>query len=364
MNILVFPARLLVGITFLLSGLIKLNDPLGFSFKLEEYMSRGVLNLPFLEPYALPIALVLALAESMLGVLLLLGMYRIFTLRSLLGMMVFFLFLTFYSAYFHKVTDCGCFGDALKLTPWQSFYKDAALLALTLVLLARRKQIRPLFHPKISHAGLAVALAGFGFLAYYVLNHLPLIDFRPYKIGVHIPTAMAVPINAPQPVYEYRWTFNINGKEKTIATSGAFPSVNGTFTGVETVRVEKGYEPPIHDFSMERNGQDYTRELLGEERLLLITAYDLQKASEKGLKQVKEVADRALKAGYKVVAITASTPEEAVEVREKYRLPVDFYDTDQTTLKTIIRSNPGIVKLRRGTILQKLHYNDAAALSL
>ena len=128
MKYLVHLSRLLVGILFIISGLIKLNDPLGFSYKLEEYFSSDVLNLPFLEPYALAISLFVVIFEVVLGVFLLIGFKRKFTVWSLLGMIVFFTFLTFYSAYFDKVKDCGCFGDALKLTPWESFTKDVVLL--------------------------------------------------------------------------------------------------------------------------------------------------------------------------------------------------------------------------------------------
>jgi uncharacterized membrane protein YphA (DoxX/SURF4 family) len=130
MKILVGIIRIFVGILFIISGFIKLNDPLGFSYKLQEYFSAQVLNLEFLIPFALVIAIVLVIFELVLGIMLIIGYLPRFTLWSLLIMIVFFTFLTFYSAYFNKVTDCGCFGDALPLTPWQSFYKDVVLLVL------------------------------------------------------------------------------------------------------------------------------------------------------------------------------------------------------------------------------------------
>ena len=135
MKYLVQLCRILVGVTFIISGMIKLNDPMGFSFKLEDYFAPGVLNLPFLVPYALAFAIFVCIFEVVLGVTLLVGYKKKLTLWLLLAMLVFFGFLTFYSAYFNKVTDCGCFGDAIKFTPWQSFTKDLVLLALTLVVL-------------------------------------------------------------------------------------------------------------------------------------------------------------------------------------------------------------------------------------
>src|SRR5690606_12556954 len=134
MKILVTISRIIVGVLFIFSGFVKLNDPLGFSYKLQEYFSEQVLNIEFLIPFALVIAITLVIFELVLGIMLLIGYLPRFTLWSLLIMIVFFTFLTFYSAYFNKVTDCGCFGDAIPLTPWQSFYKDVILLILLFIL--------------------------------------------------------------------------------------------------------------------------------------------------------------------------------------------------------------------------------------
>src|SRR5210317_1542551 len=137
--------RLVVGIAFILSGLIKLNDPLGFSYKLEEYFSAEVLNLPFLIPYALAFALFVVVYEIVLGVFLLIGFKPKLTIWSLIAMILFFSFLTFYSAFFDKVKDCGCFGDAIKLSPWGSFIKDLIFLALLLPIYFGLKYVKPLF---------------------------------------------------------------------------------------------------------------------------------------------------------------------------------------------------------------------------
>src|SRR5690554_5161297 len=134
MRYLVGFSRIIVGLLFIFSGLIKLNDPVGFSFKLQDYFAPEVLDLGFLMPYTLLLAIVLVIFEVLLGMMLLLGSSKRFTLWSLLLMIVFFTFLTFYSAYYNKVTDCGCFGDAIPLTPWESFYKDIVLLILILII--------------------------------------------------------------------------------------------------------------------------------------------------------------------------------------------------------------------------------------
>ena len=134
MKYLIHISRIFVGALFIFSGLIKLNDPIGFSFKLEEYFGVTVLDLPLFEPYALVIAIFVVVFEVLLGVFLLIGYKPKFTVWSLLGMIIFFTFLTFYSAYYNKVTDCGCFGDAIKLTPWESFTKDIILLVFIIIL--------------------------------------------------------------------------------------------------------------------------------------------------------------------------------------------------------------------------------------
>src|SRR5690554_6294903 len=247
-------SRIFVGVLFIISGLIKLNDPVGFSFKLEDYFAQDVLNLPFLAPLALAIAVFVVIFEVVLGVMLLLGYKKKFTLWTLLLIIVFFTFLTFSSAYFNKVTDCGCFGDAIKLTPWESFFKDIVLLVLILLLFFGRKHLAPLFGNNTKRYTVAFALIACVIFAYYVLNHLPAIDFRPYKIGANIEEGMGIPEGAPTTIFDYAWKFKVNGEEKVIVTQGDYLTVEGEFIGVETKEVQKGYEPPIHDFTIEREG--------------------------------------------------------------------------------------------------------------
>ena len=364
MKILVNVARVIVGVLFVFSGWVKLNDPIGFAFKLEEYFSPSVLNLEFLAPFALVIAIVVVVFEVVLGIMLLIGYLPKFTTWSLLLMIIFFTFLTFYSAYFNKVTDCGCFGDAIPLTPWQSFYKDVILFILILILFFNRKYITPVL-AKASHRWI-IFLAFMLCLtfAYYVLMHLPLVDFRAYKEGTNITESMTVPEGAPEAIYDYHWKFDVGGEEQIVTTRGSYPQVDGKFIEVETELVQKGYEPPIHDFSMEKDGENHTEELLQEDKLLMIVAYSLRRSEDQGMSRMSDIAERAKAEGYRVIGLSASGEELKAKVKEKYDLDFDFYFTDETALKTIIRSNPGIVKLRRGTIEQKLHWNDVDKLNL
>jgi uncharacterized membrane protein YphA (DoxX/SURF4 family)/peroxiredoxin len=351
-------SRILVGALFIISGLIKLNDPLGFSYKLQEYFSADVLNITFLEPYALGVSIFVVVFEVVLGVFLLIGYKPKFTVWSLLLMIVFFTFLTFYSAYFDKVKDCGCFGDALKLTPWESFTKDIILLFFVLILFFGAKHIKPLFSKLPTTV---LALLSFVFclwFGYHVLMHLPSKDFRAYKIGDNILENMRIPEGAPKAVQEFKWTFNVNGEQKEFVTSGSYPTVDGDYVGVETKVIKDGYEPPILDFSIESDDGDVTEEILSQDNLIMIVSYNLDTAEKDGMKKLKSLSDEAIKQGYTVIGLTSSGTDAIQRIKEEYKLNFDFYLCDEKALKTVVRSNPGVLEIDNATVKQKRHWND------
>ena len=356
--------RVVVGVIFIISGLVKLNDPVGFAIKLEEYFSKPVLNMPVFEPFAMAIGILVCITEVTLGVMLLVGYLKKLTLWLLIAMTVYFGFLTFYSAYFNKVTDCGCFGDAIKFTPWQSFTKDMVLLALVLILFWGQKYIKPIAKGMIP---LYFTLAGIivsALVVNYTYKHLPIKDFRPYKIGANIPEGMVVPEGAPLPKYEYHWRFIVDGKEKVVTTNGKYPKVNGEFKDVTTEMIDKGYVPPIHDFYIEgKDRKSYFDDFMKEEKLMMVVSEDIGKADVEAFKAVKVTTDRALKEGYTVIGLT-STLDKADKLVKDYELNFRFYYNDEKTLKTMIRSNPGVIILNKGTIKMKKHYYDLEKLKL
>lgn len=364
MKFLTHIARFIVGALFIFSGFIKLNDPLGFSYKLQEYFSAEVLDLEFLSPYALLLSVVLVVVEILLGIALLLGYKKKITLWLLLAMIAFFTFLTFYSAYFNKVTDCGCFGDAIPLVPWESFIKDVILLVLILFLLWQQKHIKPAFAKMVNTSIIFLAFIASMSFGYYVLMHLPWLDFRAYKEGSNIAEGMKVPEGAPEAVFEYQWKFNVNGEEKIVPTTGGYPEVDGEFVSYEVVQISEGYEPPVHDFTIERDEQDFTTQFLETENLIVIIAYNLRNTEREGYYNIKNTTEEAIKKGYTVIGLSSSAQGETEAFIRDFKLPFKFYFTDETVLKTIVRANPGIVSLNKGTILQKLHYNDANDLIL
>jgi len=364
MKYIVNISRILVGVLFIISGFIKLNDPLGFSYKLQEYFGADVLNLEFLIPYALGISVIVVVFEVVLGVFLLIGYKPKFTVWSLLLMIVFFTFLTFYSAYFDKVKDCGCFGDALKLTPWESFTKDLILLVFILILFIGLKHIKPIFAklPTTIIALLSFVLSlWFG---YHVLMHLPSIDFRAYSIGNNFQEGMVTPDNAPKAISEYTWAFNINGEEQEFVTNGSYPKVDGEYVGVETKVIDEGYVPPIQDFSIESDDEDLTDYFLEKENLVMITMYSIPKGEAEGKLKLKSFTDEALKKGYTVIGLTSSGSEDKTQIKADYNLNFDFYLCDEKVIKTIVRANPGIVVLHKGTVANKAHWNDIEDIEL
>ncbi len=365
MKLLTNICRLLVGVLFIISGLIKLNDPVGFSFKLEEYFSAQVLDLEFLIPFALALSVGIVIFEVLLGVMLLVGFKKRFTLWSLLLMIGFFTFLTFYSAYFNKVTDCGCFGDAIKLTPWESFTKDVILSVLILILFFNKHHIRPLFKGFVNTIIVGASFAMCALFAYYVLSHLPVVDFRAYKVGTNIQEGMEIPDGAPVSEYEMIFIYNVNGEQKEFTDKelDKIPA-DAEFVNRKDKLIKEGYTPPIHDFTIERDGENYTDEMLAEPKLIMIISYDLAKASDEGLAKMETFSKKAQDKGYKVIGMTASGQDLIMQKKLEHNLTFDYYFCDATTLKTIERANPSIVVLRNGTIVQKAHWNDAEGMKL
>jgi uncharacterized membrane protein YphA (DoxX/SURF4 family) len=320
MKIVVQLSRILVGALFIFSGFVKLVDPIGSQYKFQEYFSESVLNIEFLIPYALPFAILLIVAEILLGVMILIGYKSKLTVWSLFLLTLIFLFLTWYSAYYNKVTDCGCFGDAIKLSTWETFYKNVILIVLIVLLLIKVAHIKPLFKGNVPKVITFLSLAVFLYTVQHVLTHLPLIDFRAYAIGKNIPEGMVYP--------------------------------------------KDGSIPPVHDFMLEDAQADLAPELLKKEKVMLVIIHNLDKVAVKGFPAVKEITTKAKKKGYTVFGVSASFSDELILAKEKYNLPFDFLFCDETTLKTIIRANPGVVILNKGTVVEKKNWVDVKKIAL
>lgn len=363
MKALVTFCQWFVGILFIFSGLIKLNDPLGFSYKLDEYFSSAVLGLEFLQPLALPMAVFIVIFEVVLGVMLLLGFQKKFTIWSLLLMIVGFTFLTFYSAYFDKVTDCGCFGDAIPLTPWQSFSKDVVLLVLILLLYFNIDKWGYAFAKAKSSIIVLMATILCFVLGYWVLMHLPILDFRAYKIGTDIKEAMKEDPNQPA-IYGYDWYYTIDGKEEVVTTDGVPPEGYPAYDKVETRLIQEAALPKIHDFAIEKDGDDFTDEMLDKEKVAFILIHDIEKAEADGLEKLSVFVTRAENAGFEVIGLSANPYDQLQSLMKTYGFSIPFYSTDGTQLKAAVRSTPSVMLVKKGIITGKSHWNDFEHLEL
>lgn len=356
MKILTLITRILVGAVFIFSGLIKANDPLGFSYKLVEYFE--VLHIEFLIPAALFLAIFICVFEVILGAMLLMGARVKTTLWLSMLMIVFFTFLTFYSAYFDVVKECGCFGDFLHMTPWTSFTKDLILLVLLIILFIGKQYINPLFNPRIENALLTLVTAASVAFPLYTYNYLPVKDFRAYAIGKNIPEqTKGIPDELK---YFYKLKDKKTGEVKEFDKWPDKWDEIYDYVDNRTEVTKKGIEPQIKDFSVSSlEGSDYTGDIIeNPNHNFLLICYDLDKTNRAVFGQVNDFAALCKTDSVTIVVLTASTKEAVAKFKEETKTNIDFYNTDGTVLKTMIRSNPGLMLLKAGTVVDMWHYNS------
>jgi len=487
------PFRILVGTIFIISGLIKANDPMGFSYKMEEYFTvfksmdsvqetkseirdmtpeeidavfAGMSSLKpvdyagnpiditaegardefmyvneqvlsyraveadnvwnsfcnYMHKNALALSIIVCVVEIFLGLCVLAGVFPVASSILLLGMILFFSALTFYSAYYDKVTDCGCFGDALKLTPWQSFTKDIVLLVLILPLAIFTRhwkgkefdisekivaggsivlgillsflvfdwQLPAIFIIVAMLLRTAVGLFGkkalmLSILAVYVptalslaftlhcYNHMPVKDYRPWAVGNSVPAKM---IGKPEFADVYM-IYKDKKTGQTVENLAIKTDLNGNITNSwdwmdstflathdfvdqRKVIVRKGEVAPIHDFTLNdpATGDEYAETFIFDPGYkFMVVAYDLDKTNLAVQPRLNELTAALMKDGYKVIGATASG-DKAPEFAKKYGTPFSYYTNDATSLKTIIRSNPGLVLMKDTIVAAQWHYND------
>ena len=357
--------RYLVGSIFIFSGLIKINDPVGTQIKLEEYF--GVFSTDFtslfelLVPFALLISIALCTLEIIIGIALLMNYKMRIVLKLLLSLIVFFTFLTFYSAYFNKVTDCGCFGDAIKLTPWESFYKDIILLVFSISIYFLNKNLKnqvglfyiKIFDDKVFRNGIIIVSTIICLIiSFSAINFLPFIDFRAYKVGNYIPDLMN-----PSEELKYSYIMEKGGREYEFES---YP-LDESFTFKKINLLNPEAQPKITDYSLWNETGDYTNEsFLGNKLFIII--HDVNKMGLKGKKlqdfisQLKILVSN-INFWVEPIIITSSDSKSYNDFREKYHIEIKNVYGDATVLKTIIRSNPGFFLLRNGTVTGKWHYN-------
>jgi len=414
MKILLTISRILVGTLFIFSGIIKANDPLGFSYKLEEYWVEFGIAWDWLLAIGVPLASFICIFEIVLGVAILVAYRMRIVMKLTLLMMVFFTILTFASAVFGLVKSCGCFGDAIPLTPWQSFIKDVVLMIFIVIIYTYQKDIKPnvkvyknvafvifpvvlmawtsykvdwdfplyftlivlglgfifsLANPKNSNAFTTVfALIGSVWLCVHSIDHLPMKDFRPYAVGKSISEQMHLPEGAKPDVYENIFEYKnltTNKVEEFDENNYPWDNENYEFVDRVTTLIEKGDEAKITDLSIvAEDGYDLTEDILGDpDPIMVLISYNIKGANTDKNDMVKALIDICNQNGISIIALTASDESLIGNYLQEGGFEISFYATDEITLKTIVRSNPGFMLLKKGTVMGKWHVNDTPNLA-
>lgn len=409
MKFIISFSRILVGTLFIFSGLIKANDILGFSYKLEEYWVEFGIGWDWLIALDVPMAAAICIFEIVLGVATIIGYRMELVSKLLLIMIVFFTILTFASAAFGLVKTCGCFGDAIPLTPWQSFIKDVILMIFIVILFIFRDEVYPfekaveavafvvvptalmawvsnivgwefpMFYTMVTlivtfvlvliipkyYAGIIVALSlvGSTYFSIMTLTHLPAKDFRAYAVGKNLPEQMRLPEGAKPDVYENTFKYkNLTTGEVEEFNEQNYPwdDKNYEFVDRVTTLIQKGDEAKITDLSiMGQDGMDYTEDFLNDpDYILMLVSYNIEEASDAHMKEINALVDECFKNGVSVIGLSASDGNTVEDFRHKHQTMFDFYVTDAITLKTMIRSNPGLMLIKGGTVQGKWHHND------
>ena len=359
-KLLVNICRLVVAVTFIFSGFVKAIDPLGTQYKIEDYAeAAGLLSLTY--PWAtLGLSVALSALEFCLGVFLLFAIHRRMVSRITVVFMAVMTLVTLWIWIGDPVKDCGCFGDAVHLSNGQTLLKNIVLLACAVVLVWRpRDMVRFISRTNqwivINYTVLFIVL-----VSIYCLYHLPLFDFRPYHVGADIKKGMEMPEGVKGPEFETTFIMEKDGVRKEFSLEN-YPDSTWTFIDSKTVQTSEGYVPPIHDFSIttQGEGEDITEEVLADKGYtFLLVAPQLEKADDSNFGDIDRIHEYAADGGMRFIGLTASSDDAISRWREMTGAEYDFCITDGTTLKTIIRSNPGLVLLKEGRVVGKWSHND------
>ena len=352
--------RLLVGILFIFSGLVKLNDPVGLSYKMQEFFEVWaadgyfvtIVNL--LNQYSFWVAIIMITAEVALGVALLIGWRKNLVLQLLFLLILFFTFLTSYVLFSGKIRSCGCFGDCIPLTPIQTFTKDIILLLLSVFLILKRQYIQPIFKERLPFALVLISIIGTLFLQNYVIDHLPLVDCLPYKIGNNILELRKIPADATPDKFSYGFVYQ-KGAVKQSFTTDNLPDSTWKFVERKETLLEKGKNnlAKINDFILsDSTGSDSTETILNKPAYYLFFVKELGEDTDKWLSLFTDVAKKAQQQKLIIYVVTSDPKNVNTFFNEFHSFNLPVYTCDATAIKTVARANPTIL-LMKGPIVQK-----------
>jgi triosephosphate isomerase len=352
--------RFLLAVTFIFSGFVKAVDPLGTLYKITDYLEAMHIAEYIPDYITLAVSILLSALEFSLGILLLFAIRRRIVSRIILAFISVMTIITLWIALTDPVSDCGCFGDALKLTNWQTFFKNIILLMATITVCINPLRMVRFVSKSNQWIVINYTIVFILFISGYCLYNLPLFDFRPYHIGANIKKGMEIPANAKQPQFKTTFILEKNGQRKEFTTEN-YPDSTWKFIDSKTIQTSEGYVPPIHDFSIQKtdDGEDITDQILNYKgySFLLISPH-LEVADDSQLDQINQIFEYCHDNGYRFLCLTASTGKAITRWQDMTGAEYPFCNTDETTLKTIIRSNPGLMLIKNGSIIRKWSHNS------
>ena len=349
--------RIIVGIVFIYSGFVKGIDPLGSDYKFTDYFNA--FGMGWMNATTLFFSFALSLVEFLIGIALLFNLWVSRMAWGSLLFMAFFTPLTLVLALTNPVSDCGCFGDAMILTNWQTFWKNIILLLLAIMIFMYRKEYKSSLPLVGQFSFLALAGAGMLCLSVYCYRHLPVLDFRPYAVGKNITEGMRLPEGAEPDQYEITLKYkNKQTGEVQSFTEENYPwqdTLNWEYESSSERLVKKGYITPIHDLVIEHPTLgNITEEILEDDNhTILAVAYNLTQSDVQYQPAINRLAEYAQEKGIRFYGLTSSSERDIETYKKRYHVPYEFCTADEIQLKTMIRSNPGVIILREGTILDK-----------
>ena len=350
MKLLRLVSRIIVGLVFMFSGAVKAVDPLGSAYKFSDYFQA--FHLEFLQPFALVLAIILFTAEFISGFSVLSGYRQKTGIWGVMILMAIFTPLTLVLAISNPVSDCGCFGDAIHLTNWQTFGKNIILIILTIILFTGRKQAKQVCTPAREWIVISIVTVLFIIFSLLNLRYLQLFDFLPYKTGNNIPEGMKIPEGKSADEYRTTFIYEKDGVKKEFTLEN-YPAddTSWKFIDQKSVLVKKGYLPPIHDFSITTpDGEDLADKILADRGYtLLMISTRLKKADQERLDGGFATGAQCMQEGISFYVVTASGTDEVMGYGNRFII----CSADETTLKTIVRSNPGYMLLKEGNIAGK-----------
>ena len=351
--------RFVLAATFIFSGYVKAIDPLGTLYKLKDYAAAMSLNGLLPDWVLVGVAIALGALEFALGVFMLFAVRRHVVSRIMLAFMTAMTALTLWIFVADPVKDCGCFGDALKLTNGETLLKNIVLIACAALVAWRPVDMARFISRSNQWIVRYYTVAYIVITSVYCLYTLPIFDFRPYHVGTNIKQGMEIPEGAEQPEFESTFLLRKNGETREF-TLDNYPDSTWEYVDTRTVQTKKGYEPPIHDFALTScdTGEDITEQVLTKKGYtFLLVSPRLAVADDSNFGDIDQIYEYAEENGADFYCVTASANDEIERWRDLTGAEYQFCNADETTLKTMIRSNPGLMLLKDGTIIDKWSHN-------